>query len=293
MPERKIYDNITFFFCILTVGKHGTDARIQEFSSGGEGPGQSDKKALTTIFLVLSLFYRSQMVNFKDIYRFSRLQMGSNFFQGVQLFPGGVQLLTPYRNQFNLWFSRGGRDPLPPPLWIRTWCSPHSFMVKATIHYLIWAWQTLIDRRMYHPFIVIYLTISVYYRNLRCFNHWQLYILFNNVSYFGWSLTNHWPRALFPIKHDCRGLNCHFNLLTDILCELRYRRLCFIEKWPKYSIIIRYATLLHRIGDNGEGSEQWMNVDRKSLEFSICRQSGKQTAIQKVCFLRYLIHVRR
>ena len=62
---------------------------------GGEGPGQSDKKALTTIFPVLSLFYRSQMVNFKEIYRFSRLQTGSNFFQGVQLFPGGVQLLIP------------------------------------------------------------------------------------------------------------------------------------------------------------------------------------------------------
>ena len=43
-----------------------------------------------------------QMVNFKEIYRFSRLQMGSNFFQGVQLFPGGVQLLIPYRNPFNL-----------------------------------------------------------------------------------------------------------------------------------------------------------------------------------------------
>ena len=145
---------------------------------------------------------------------------------------------------------------------------------------------------MFHPFIVIYLIISVYYRNLRCFNRWQLYGLFNNVSYFGWSLTNHWPRALFPIKHDCRGPNCHFNLLTDIFCELRYRRLCFIEKWPKYSIIIRYATLLHRIGDNREGSEQAMNVDRKSLEFSICRQSGKQTEIQKVCFWRYLIYVR-
>ena len=72
---------------------------------GGEGPGQSDKKALTkkeVISLVLSLFYRSQMVNFKEIYRFSRLQMGSNFFQGVQLFPGGVQLLIPYRVPFNL-----------------------------------------------------------------------------------------------------------------------------------------------------------------------------------------------
>ena len=33
---------------------------------------------------------------------FSRLQMGSNFFQGVQLIPGGVQLLIPYRNPYNL-----------------------------------------------------------------------------------------------------------------------------------------------------------------------------------------------
>ena len=106
-----------------------------------------------------------------------------------------------------------------------------------------------------------------------------MYILFNNVSYFGWSLTNHWPRALFPIKHDCRGLNCHFNLLTDILCELRYHRWCFIEKWPKYSIIIRYATLLQRIGYNREGSEQSMNVDRKSLEFSICRQLQSKKSV--------------
>ena len=69
---------------------------------GGEGPGQSDKKALATIFLVLSLFHRSQMVNFKEIYRFSRLQMGYNFFQGVQLFPEDVILLIPNRNPFNV-----------------------------------------------------------------------------------------------------------------------------------------------------------------------------------------------
>ena len=136
---------------------------------GGEGPGQSDKKALTTIFLVLSLFYRSQMVNFKEIYRFSRLQMGSNFFQGVHLFPGVSNCLFPIETHLICDVQEGVRTPCP-PLWIRTWCSPHSFMVKATIHYLIWDWQTLIDRRMYHPFIVIYLIISVYYRNLRCFN---------------------------------------------------------------------------------------------------------------------------
>ena len=58
----------------------------------GEGPGQSDKKALTTIFLVLGLFYRSQMVNFKEIYCFSRLQLGSNFFQGGPTFSRGCPI---------------------------------------------------------------------------------------------------------------------------------------------------------------------------------------------------------
>ena len=84
-------------------------ARIQEFSSGG-GPGQSDKKSSDGLFffLVLSLFYRSQMVNFKEIYHFSRFLRGSNIFQrgGDPTFSraggGGVQLLIPYRNPYNL-----------------------------------------------------------------------------------------------------------------------------------------------------------------------------------------------
>ena len=49
------------------------------------GPGQSDKKKALTFFfcfLVLSLFYRSQIVKFKEIYQFSRFQRGSNIFQG-------------------------------------------------------------------------------------------------------------------------------------------------------------------------------------------------------------------
>ena len=104
-------------FCILTVGKHGTDARIQEFSSGeGEGPGQSDKKALTTIFLVLSLFYRSQMVNFKEIYRFSKLQMGSNFSRGSNFFQGVSNCLFPIETHIICDFSEGVRTPCPPPL---------------------------------------------------------------------------------------------------------------------------------------------------------------------------------
>ena len=39
---------------------------------GGGGPGQPDKKSSDNgfFFLVLSLFYRSQMINFKVIYHF-------------------------------------------------------------------------------------------------------------------------------------------------------------------------------------------------------------------------------
>ena len=75
---------------------------------GWGGPGQSDKKSSDNIFffLVLSLFYRSQMVNFKEIFHFSRFHRGSNIFQGggptFSRGGGGVQLLIPYRNPYNL-----------------------------------------------------------------------------------------------------------------------------------------------------------------------------------------------
>ena len=71
-------------FCILMVGKHGTDAQIQEFSSGGgEGPGQSDKKALTMTF------FSPQLILQKSNGQFQR---NLSFFKapdGVQFFPGG------------------------------------------------------------------------------------------------------------------------------------------------------------------------------------------------------------
>ena len=72
---------------------------------GGWGPGQSDKKALTTFFFsVLSLFNRSQMVNFKEIYHFQGSRGGPTFSRGGG---GGsnfqeIQLLIPYRNPYNL-----------------------------------------------------------------------------------------------------------------------------------------------------------------------------------------------
>ena len=69
---------------------------------GGGGPGQSDKKSSDNVFFfvfffVLSLFFRSQMVSFKENYHFSRFQGGPTFSRGR-----GVQLLIPYRNPYNL-----------------------------------------------------------------------------------------------------------------------------------------------------------------------------------------------
>ena len=95
--------------------------RSRNFSSGGGGPGQSDKKkALTFFFLfcfsVLSLFYRSQMVNFKEIYYLSRFQRGSNNFQGgggSNFFQGGFNYLFPIKTQITR-FSRGVQTPCPP-----------------------------------------------------------------------------------------------------------------------------------------------------------------------------------
>ena len=68
-------------------------------------------------FLVLGLFYRSQMVNFKEKYHFSRFRWGSKFFQGGG---GGGNCLLPIETQIICDFP-GGPDHLAPPLWIRTW----------------------------------------------------------------------------------------------------------------------------------------------------------------------------
>ena len=50
------------------------------------------------------ILQKSNVVNFKGIYHFSRFQRGSNIFQGGSNFfeGGGVQLLIPYRNPYNL-----------------------------------------------------------------------------------------------------------------------------------------------------------------------------------------------
>ena len=82
--------------------------RIQEFlpGGGGGGPGQSDKKGLTRFFFFYFFFSPPLillMVNFEENYHFSRFQRGSNIFEGGSNFSrGGVQLLIPYRNPYNL-----------------------------------------------------------------------------------------------------------------------------------------------------------------------------------------------
>ena len=89
----------------LSVAMRGS----RNFRHGVGGPRQSDNNKNSesvvclffAFFLVLGLFYRSQMVNFKEKYHFSRFQRGSKFFQGWGG-GGGWQLLTPYRNPNNL-----------------------------------------------------------------------------------------------------------------------------------------------------------------------------------------------
>ena len=91
----------------------GGEARLPKNNRGG--PGQSDKKSSD----VFCFFFSPQLI----------LQKSNGQNEGVQHFPGGggptftrgVQLLIPYRNPYNLSFSRGGGVRTPcPPLWIRT-----------------------------------------------------------------------------------------------------------------------------------------------------------------------------
>ena len=98
------------------------------------GPGQHDKKKSSDNFFflsVLSLFYRSQMVNFKEIYHFSSSRggptfsnfpggRGSNFFQGG----GGSDCLFPLETHLTCDFPGGGSRPPVPPL------DPHLIVMK-------------------------------------------------------------------------------------------------------------------------------------------------------------------
>ena len=99
----------------------------RNFRQGGGGVKVSlTKKALTFFFLffffiiiiVLSLFYRSQMVNFKEIYRFSRFQSGPTFYRGGSNFfqgGGGSNCLFLIETHITCNFPGGSGPPVPPP----------------------------------------------------------------------------------------------------------------------------------------------------------------------------------
>ena len=81
---------------------------------GGWGPGQSDKTSSDNgffffFFFVLSLFFRSQMVNFKEHYHFSRFQGGPTFPGG-----GGSNCLFPIETHITCDFPGGCGPPVPP-----------------------------------------------------------------------------------------------------------------------------------------------------------------------------------
>ena len=84
-------------------------------------PGQSDKKRSDNVFLVfflvLSLFYRSQMVNFKENYHFSRFWRGPNIFQGGLTYSrgggggGGFICIFPIETHITCDFPGGSGSP--------------------------------------------------------------------------------------------------------------------------------------------------------------------------------------
>ena len=84
-------------------------ARIQEFSSGGGGVQVSLTKKLWRF-----CFFSPQLILQKSNGQFQRNLSFFKVPEGVHHFPGAVQLLFPYRNPYNLWFSRGVRTPCPP-----------------------------------------------------------------------------------------------------------------------------------------------------------------------------------
>ena len=106
---------------------------FRNFRQGG-GEVSLTKKSFDNVFfvlffvffLVLTLFYRSQMVIFKENFHFPRFQRRSDIFQwgwggwGVQLFPGGSNCLFPIETHITCDFPGGGVQTPCPTLWIRT-----------------------------------------------------------------------------------------------------------------------------------------------------------------------------
>ena len=65
------------------------------FHQGGEGPGQSDKKALTTIFFSPRLILQKSNGQFQRNLSFFKAQDGVRFFPGVPTFSRGCPIAYP------------------------------------------------------------------------------------------------------------------------------------------------------------------------------------------------------
>ena len=108
--------------------------RIQEFWSVGVHVSQTKTKLWQRFFVVLSLYYRSQKVNFKGIYHFSRFKRGSNIFQGGGGVPtfsrgGGSNCIFPIETHITCDFPGGGG--------VRTPCPPSGSALACNYHFVI------------------------------------------------------------------------------------------------------------------------------------------------------------
>ena len=87
----------------------------------------------------------------------------------------------------------------------------HNAASYQGLHKVIFSNQIIWNVQSASPYDE-WLTIVIDLINLMRFNRWQLYISSKfNVSQCGWSLTNHWPQASFPIIHGSRGLHNHLS----------------------------------------------------------------------------------
>ena len=96
------------------------------FRQGGGGGSRSvwQKSSDNVFFFFFFGLFSPQLISQKSNCQFQRNLSFFKVQEGVQHFPGGsnffkgggggVQLLIPYRNPYNLWFSRGVRTPCPP-----------------------------------------------------------------------------------------------------------------------------------------------------------------------------------
>ena len=114
---------------------------VCQFWAGGGGGGSWfiwHIKKLWQRFFIFSFF--SPKLNlqkssgyFQRELLFAKVPVGWNIFQGGggSNFLQGVQLLFPYRNPYNLWFSSGSGPPAP--LWIRPCDSAHRGLIYLLV----------------------------------------------------------------------------------------------------------------------------------------------------------------